>query len=169
MELWLQNIRFTENLKALADEWGCTTCQLALAWLHAQVCGNVLRIVASIFDGLHTPGVGRGVLCRRPWHRLLFKTPSQRIRVLASQPRCWPHWKHGELTSPRVHVGFHLQGDDVFPIPGSRNPDHVEENIAALEFSKTLTTEEIAELEAAVPAAQVRPSLCRDYLLLALA
>ncbi len=34
----LQNIQFTENLKALADEWGCTTCQLALAWLHAQVC-----------------------------------------------------------------------------------------------------------------------------------
>jgi len=43
----------------------------------------------------------------------------------------------------------------VFPIPGSRNPLHVEENVAALEFSKTLTAEEIAELEAAVPAAQV--------------
>ena len=48
-----------------------------------------------------------------------------------------------------------------FPIPGSRNPLHVEENVAALEFSRTLTTEEIAELEAAVPAAQVRPLGCR--------
>jgi hypothetical protein len=48
-----------------------------------------------------------------------------------------------------------LQGDDVFPIPGTRNPKHVEENVAALAFSRTLTAEEIAELEAAVPAAQV--------------
>ena len=47
------------------------------------------------------------------------------------------------------------QGDDVFPIPGTRNPKHVEENVAALAFSRTLTAEEIAELEAAVPAAQV--------------
>ncbi len=54
-------------------------------------------------------------------------------------------------------TGLISQGDDVFPIPGSRNPLHVEENVAALEFSKTLTAEEIAELEAAVPAAQVRP------------
>ena len=47
------------------------------------------------------------------------------------------------------------QGDDVFPVPGTRNPKHVEDNVAAFEFSKTLTVEEVAELEAAVPAAQV--------------
>ena len=50
--------------------------------------------------------------------------------------------------------GCHPQGDDVFPMPGTRNPKHVEDNVAALEFSRTLTVEEIAELEAAVPAAQ---------------
>ena len=43
----------------------------------------------------------------------------------------------------------------MFPIPGTRNPKHVEDNVAALEFSKTLTVEEIAKLEAAVPASQV--------------
>ena len=49
--LLVQNIQFTENLKALADEWGCTSCQLALAWLHAQVsnasCGACVSICCN--------------------------------------------------------------------------------------------------------------------------
>ena len=48
------------------------------------------------------------------------------------------------------------QGEDVFPIPGTKRIKYLEENVAAYEISKTLTKEELADLEAAVPADQVR-------------
>ena len=44
----------------------------------------------------------------------------------------------------------------MFPIPGTKRVKYLEENVAAYEISKTLTPEELAELEAAVPADQVR-------------
>ena len=52
-----------------------------------------------------------------------------------------------------------MQGNDIFPIPGTKRTKYLEQNVAAYEISKTLTQEEIAELEAAVPQHEVRP--CR--------
>ena len=49
------------------------------------------------------------------------------------------------------------QGDDVFPIPGTKRIKYLEQNVAAYEISKTLTKQEIADLEAAVPKHEVRP------------
>jgi aryl-alcohol dehydrogenase-like predicted oxidoreductase len=40
----------------------------------------------------------------------------------------------------------HAQGDDVFPIPGTKTPSRVEENIKALEVIETLSTEEVTLL-----------------------
>lgn len=48
------------------------------------------------------------------------------------------------------------QGDDVFPVPGTRSMEHLEQNFAAYQISKTLTGAEMADLEAAVPAHEVR-------------
>ena len=41
------------------------------------------------------------------------------------------------------------QGDDILPIPGTLNPDHMRENIEALEV--VLSGEELARLEQAFP------------------
>ncbi len=49
------------------------------------------------------------------------------------------------------------QGDDVFPIPGTKRVKYLEQNAEAYHISKTLTKEELAELEAAVPKHEVRP------------
>jgi diketogulonate reductase-like aldo/keto reductase len=35
---WLQNLAIVERIKALAEKKGCLPGQLALAWVHAQVC-----------------------------------------------------------------------------------------------------------------------------------
>ena len=48
------------------------------------------------------------------------------------------------------------QGDDVFPIPGTKRVKYLEQNVAAYEISKTLTKQELADLEAAVPKHEVR-------------
>lgn len=53
--------------------------------------------------------------------------------------------KAGQLALAWVHH----QGDDVFPIPGTKKLKYLEENIAA--FDVKLSKEEMAELEAAVP------------------
>ena len=47
------------------------------------------------------------------------------------------------------------QGDDVFPIPGSSNRLHVEENVAAYEISRALTPADLQQIEGA---ASVTPS-----------
>ncbi|MEX2394672.1 MAG: aldo/keto reductase [Actinomycetota bacterium] len=44
----------------------------------------------------------------------------------------------------------HAQGDDVFPIPGTKRRTYLEENVAA--FDLTLTPEELAALDAIMPA-----------------
>ena len=49
-----------------------------------------------------------------------------------------------------------LQGEDVFPIPGTKRVKYLEQNVEAYHISKTLTKEELAELEAAVPKHEVR-------------
>ena len=59
----MQNIQFTENLKALADEWGCTTCQLALAWLHAQVCKRSTSLTVIVAGSQGHVAVRAVALC----------------------------------------------------------------------------------------------------------
>jgi aryl-alcohol dehydrogenase-like predicted oxidoreductase len=48
------------------------------------------------------------------------------------------------------------QGEDVFPIPGTKRVKYLEQNAAAYAISKTLTKADLAELEAAVPAHEAR-------------
>lgn len=48
----------------------------------------------------------------------------------------------------------HIQGEDVFPIPGTKRIKYLEENAAALQV--TLTAEDTAQLEAVFAADQVR-------------
>ena len=56
-----------------------------------------------------------------------------------------------DLTAAQVALAWLLsQGDDVVPIPGTRRPDRVRENAAAM--SCRLTTEDMEMLSAAVPA-----------------
>lgn len=52
----------------------------------------------------------------------------------------------------------------MFPIPGTKRVNYLEENVAAYEISKTLTKQELADLEAAVPADQVRAGWLTDVL-----
>lgn len=52
------------------------------------------------------------------------------------------------------------QGEDVFPIPGTKRVKYLEQNVAAYEISKTLTKQEIADLEAAVPKHEVPEYIC---------
>lgn len=64
-----------------------------------------------------------------------------KIKVLAKKKGCTP----GQLALAWVHH----QGDDVFPIPGTKNIKYLEENIAAVAVQ--LSKEEMSELEDAVP------------------
>ncbi len=64
-----------------------------------------------------------------------------KLRILAKKKGCKP----GQLALAWVQH----QGDDVFPIPGTKNPKYLEENIAA--FDIKLSKEEMSELENAVP------------------
>jgi aryl-alcohol dehydrogenase-like predicted oxidoreductase len=43
------------------------------------------------------------------------------------------------------------QGPDVFPIPGTRRSDRLEENVAAFALSEKLTKRDLEELEACCP------------------
>ncbi len=55
-----------------------------------------------------------------------------------------------------------VQGDDVFPIPGSDRVKYLEENVQSL--SVTLTQQEREELEAIVATHKVRgQALCTSY------
>jgi diketogulonate reductase-like aldo/keto reductase len=54
------------------------------------------------------------------------------------------------LDSIRDAISYHwTQGEDVFPIPGTRHVKYLEENVAA--FSVKLSPEELAEIDAAFP------------------
>ena len=44
----------------------------------------------------------------------------------------------------------------MFPIPGTKRVKYLEQNVEAYHISKTLTKEDLAELEAAVPKHEVR-------------
>ncbi|KAL3146583.1 hypothetical protein ABBQ32_000822 [Trebouxia sp. C0010 RCD-2024] len=69
----------------------------------------------------------------------------EKVSELAKRKGCTA----GQLALAWVHH----QGDDVFPIPGTKNPKYVLENIAA--FDVRLSKEELAELEEAVPRSAV--------------
>ena len=73
-----------------------------------------------------------------------------KIKVLAKKKGCTP----GQLALAWVHH----QGDDVFPIPGTKNIKYLEENIAAVAVQ--LSKEEMSELEDAVPHNAVSHSIC---------
>ena len=64
-----------------------------------------------------------------------------KLKQLAEKKGCKP----GQLALAWVHH----QGDDVFPIPGTKNIKYLEENIAA--FQIKLSKQELTELEEAVP------------------
>lgn len=64
-----------------------------------------------------------------------------KLKQLAEKKGCKP----GQLALAWVHH----RGDDVFPIPGTKNIKYLEENIAA--FQIKLSKQELAELEEAVP------------------
>lgn len=65
----------------------------------------------------------------------------EKIKLLADKKGCKP----GQLALAWVHQ----QGDDVFPIPGTKSIKYLEENIAA--FNVKLSKQEMTELEEAVP------------------
>jgi aryl-alcohol dehydrogenase-like predicted oxidoreductase len=69
-----------------------------------------------------------------------------RVRALAEAKGCTP----GQLALAWVLA----QGDDVVPIPGTKRVRYLEENVAAA--AVTLTADDVADLAAAVPAAEVR-------------
>ncbi|WP_227870049.1 aldo/keto reductase [Streptomyces otsuchiensis] len=62
--------------------------------------------------------------------------------------------RHGATLAQLALAWLHHRGGDVVPIPGTARRDHLEENLAAL--SLALSPVELAEIEAAVPAAEVR-------------
>ena len=68
------------------------------------------------------------------------------MRQLADKKGC----TLGQLALSWVHH----QGDDVFPIPGTKRIKYLEENIAA--FNVKLSKQELAEIEEHVPHDQVR-------------
>ena len=53
----------------------------------------------------------------------------------------------------------HHQGDDVFPIPGTKRVKYLEENIAA--FDVKLSKEELAEIDQIVPHDEVWNANCQ--------
>ena len=69
----------------------------------------------------------------------------QKLKLLADKKGCTV----GQLALSWVHH----QGDDVFPIPGTKHPKYLEENIAA--FNIKLSPQELTAIEEAVPHAQV--------------
>lgn len=69
----------------------------------------------------------------------------EKIKVLADKKGCKP----GQLALAWVQQ----QGDDVFPIPGTKNIKYLEENIAA--FDVKLSKQEMTELEETVPHSMV--------------
>ncbi len=70
----------------------------------------------------------------------------EKIKLLADKKGCKP----GQLALAWVQQ----QGDDVFPIPGTKTIKYLEENIAA--FNVKLSKQEMTELEEAVPHSAVR-------------
>jgi aryl-alcohol dehydrogenase-like predicted oxidoreductase len=66
-----------------------------------------------------------------------------RVRPLADEKHCTP---------AQLALAWLLaQGDDVVPIPGTRHPSHLEENLAALQVE--LSDEELARIDAELPVA----------------
>ncbi|CAA9489988.1 MAG: Oxidoreductase, aldo/keto reductase family [uncultured Solirubrobacteraceae bacterium] len=56
-----------------------------------------------------------------------------------------------EITPAQLALAWLLaQGDDVVPIPGSRTPGHIDENLAAAEVA--LTPEDLRRLDELAPA-----------------
>jgi len=77
---------------------------------------------------------------------------ADRVRALAEERRVTP----GQLALAWVHA----QGEDIVPIPGTKRPERLEENVAALEVE--LSDEDVATLDAAVPADGVVGGRYRD-------
>ena len=66
----------------------------------------------------------------------------KRLEEIASGKKCRP---------AQIALAWLLaRGGDVFPIPGSKRVEHLEENAGALEV--VLTTEDLSRIDAAFPA-----------------
>lgn len=74
----------------------------------------------------------------------------EKVKQLADRKGC----SLGQLALAWVHH----QGDDVFPIPGTKQIRNLEENIAA--FHVKLSKEELDEIDQAVPHDQVCTVFC---------
>ena len=114
----------------LAEKQGYKPGQLALSWVHHQsdVAGfNLAQILDKVANNE-----------KRMVQNEKFVV---KLKQLAEKKGCKP----GQLALAWVHH----QGDDVFPIPGTKNIKYLEENIAA--FQIKLSKQELAELEEAVP------------------
>jgi aryl-alcohol dehydrogenase-like predicted oxidoreductase len=51
--------------------------------------------------------------------------------------------------APRAPAWLLAQGDDIVPIPGTRSPERVAENVAAVDV--TLTPEDLSRIQAILP------------------
>jgi len=71
----------------------------------------------------------------------------EKVKAIAERKGCTP----GQLALAWVHA----QGDDVFPIPGTKREKYLAENVKAFDVSRQLSKEDLAEIEAAFPHTEV--------------
>lgn len=118
--------------------------------LHTGACGRVLGAALRLFQSILASNHA-SVLPILQNKKLVGK-----VKELADKKGC----TLGQLALSWVHH----QGEDVFPIPGTKRVKYLEENIAA--FNVKLSKEELAEIDQIVPHDAV--SCCGAYVKLPL-
>ena len=128
----------------------CSASPSAVKWTLRLVGMCHLRSKVSCLQGSH--------LSWRLTKPVLYITQNLklvgRMTELAKAKGCKP----GQLALAWVQH----QGEDVFPIPGTKRLGYLEENIASLDIK--LSKEELKLLEDAVPASEVKPMYKLTYL-----
>ena len=140
-----QNLQLVEKVNEIAARKGCTPGQLALAWVHAQ--GD---------DVFPIPGMEQN-----PWY--------------GAKPRCSPQMKPScaalcsGLARMRLGPAYAVSDCVLLSYPpmqlmllnvravcaGTKREKYLAENIAAFEISQRLTKEDLAEIDAAFPHAEI--------------
>jgi aryl-alcohol dehydrogenase-like predicted oxidoreductase len=77
---------------------------------------------------------------------------ADRVRALAEE--------HGVTRAQLALAWVHAKGDDIVPIPGTKRPRRLEENVGATQIE--LSDEDVATLDHAVPAGAVVGGRYRD-------
>eukprot|EP00299_Pterocystis_sp_00344_P020023 c9869_g1_i2.p1 GENE.c9869_g1_i2~~c9869_g1_i2.p1 ORF type:complete len:332 (+),score=82.78 c9869_g1_i2:2-997(+) len=141
-------------VSAIQMEWSLQTRDL-----EAEVVPTARELGVGIIA--YSP-LGRGLLSRT------FKSPTDMNATDCRKylPRFKDHWDTNNAAVSRLEAmaqskgcspaqlalaWVHSRGEDVFPIPGTKSPQRLAENVGAL--SVTLTAEEAKALEDAVPEA----------------